>query len=386
MTPDLPKYTTWDAIPEGLYTKTQLGALDPPRRLLRCAEPVGRVLYHGNKYAKLYSLSATELKPPATTAQLASVRRAAAARHICRRCDARTHPSVTPDSPPAQELDLEPYVGRMCLTCTRVLRALRQHHDYRRAATRIVGGELATRGAIVIQADDPDEPRYLVLIEFTDLPQADDCEILFHAPLGLVPPGTDPSPGQQTYREAMETIDQVMTARYADPARPVPVFVGWGQSPLWPVVMLANHDLSRAQQHARYEADGAAGLATVDRFWPHAAAKSYPWMQQRQEPWREVPGIDQTVKVRSAPLLEMGLQARWAWYYSEPHSGVTDADSMRFYHPSWHMPHPGLTGDVLADAHLMVRTLAGIADGTEPVSPRAPWLAFPPQPGYVDTP
>jgi len=81
---DVPKYTRWEQVPAGLYTMTQLGKLDPPRRLLPGAVARARVLYHGNLYAPLYLIEDSEVRPEPTAAQVASARRAGELRYVCR--------------------------------------------------------------------------------------------------------------------------------------------------------------------------------------------------------------------------------------------------------------------------------------------------------------
>ncbi|MEV7805043.1 hypothetical protein AB0O28_19040 [Microbispora sp. NPDC088329] len=372
---DLPRYTTWDAVPGGLYTKTQLGRLDPPRKLAKGAQPTARVLYHGNKYAALYGLDATVVKEPPTEAQLASVRRATAARHICKRCDARTHPVVTPDNPPPSGVD--PYDGRLCARCHDVVRIHQQHGDYQRRAKNLMD-ELAERGAIVVQADDRAAPRRLALVEFfTDSASLHLGGGRVLADFDLAPPGVEPEAREITYLEAIGRLDRMFRSR-----EDVPVFVGWEQNALWPLVMLANHDMDRAAQKARHEADNEAGRRGHERWSPYTAAEPYTWMQQQWNPVQEATGPDGTPQtVQTCRLLSADVRIYWAHYHAEPSS--TD-DDPRYFHPRRPETMPRATGDVVVDAHLLMEILAAVADGTEPVSPRAPWKVFPPQPGYVD--
>lgn len=371
---DLPRYTTWDAVPDGLYTKTQLARLDPPRKLAKGAQPAARVLYHGNKYAALYGLDATVVKEPPTEAQLAGVRRATAARHICKRCDARTHPAVTPDSPPPSGVD--PYDGRLCGCCHDVVRIYNHHRRSQRQARRTMD-ELIERGAIVVQADDQDAPRRLALVEFfTDSASRHLGGGRVLADFDLAPPGAEPAAREITYLEAIDRLDRMFRDRDH-----LPVFVGWDH-PLWPLVMLANHDMDRAAQKARDEADSAAGRVGAERWWPHTAAEPYTWMQQKWNDWQETTGPDGSPrKSRTSQRLSADVRTDWAHYHAEPSS--TD-DDPRYFHPRRPETMPRATGDVVMDAHLLMQTLAAVADGTAPVSPRAPWKVFPPQAGYVD--
>ncbi|RJL19739.1 hypothetical protein [Bailinhaonella thermotolerans] len=370
LTAELPCYTTWDAVPDGLYTKTQLGRLDPPRRLRRGAVPVGRVRYHGNRHAPLYDLDASELKPAPTPAQLAAVRRASAARHICARCDARTHPAVTPDTPPPGHV--EPYPGRLCPTCRAVLIHYGRHATDRRGAARVVE-QLADRSAVVVAADDADEPRRLVLVEWPAPLRLDVHSVILD--VELIPPGTGSRAGAITYRDAIGRIDDMMRPRGTGAA--LPVWVSWHRWALWPLVMLANHDMSAADQQARRDADEAARLVGPKRWSEMTATEAYPWMHVQ---WPDAPTGPEITGQR-AYLHTVTVREVWARYHAEP---TRLAEDPQHFEPMYPRRHPGSTGDLLLDARLTMAALVKIADGTEPVSPRAPWRVHPPRPGYVD--
>ncbi|GAA3172244.1 hypothetical protein [Nonomuraea salmonea] len=244
-------------MPEGLYTKTQLSRLNPPRRLTRGAVPAGQVLYYGNRYAPLYGLDQTVEKTPPSAAQLASVKRAAAAQHICKRCDARTHSTVTDDNPPDPGLDVKPWIGRLCSQCRYALTTLRRHYENQQLAREYV---LATarHGVIAVMADDPAEPRRLALVLFQvpqpeEMPElsvwdppacrvcgctderacpggcawvsdpfvlSDLCSACWERSGGyvgdvlvdvkLAPPGTTPAGGEHSYADTIRMIDEVM--------------------------------------------------------------------------------------------------------------------------------------------------------------------------------
>lgn len=82
--PDLPRYTRWEQVPDGLHTKTQLGRMDPP--LKPSADPVGQVLYNGNSYAPLYEVVTAVPKRTLSPAQRAVLDRARELQYRCRRC------------------------------------------------------------------------------------------------------------------------------------------------------------------------------------------------------------------------------------------------------------------------------------------------------------
>lgn len=369
--PDLPRYTSWSQVPDGLYTRTQLAEMDPPRKPAKDAPPVGQALYHGNRYAPLWPLDATVAKRRPSEAQRVALLRAAAARHICKRCDARTHPSATPDSPP--DAGVDPWVGRLCDRCTHVLRAHSQHCDYRKRAQRVMS-VLAGRGAIAVQADDVHEPRRLALVEFADMGrlEAGQGRVLVDAALAV--PGTDPAGWEISYRDAIGLVDGLMREREQER---LPVFVGWRYA-LTPIVMVANHDLDRAGQERRWDEDSQAGRIGHERWSAWDAVKPYAWMDQKWEEWREV-GNEGTMH-RVGVLRSVDVLTEWHYYHAEPSS---EGDDPRYYHPTFPERHPRATGDVVVDAHLVMQSFAGIADGTELVSGRAPWLVFPPTvPGY----
>lgn len=113
---DIPRYTKWEQVPAGLHTRTQLGRMDPPRRLKPGAVPRGRALYHGNKYADLYDLDDSEPKAAPSAKQVASARRAGELRYVCRWC-AHVDDDILP--------------RRICPDCCDVLRAYGRHLEGR---------------------------------------------------------------------------------------------------------------------------------------------------------------------------------------------------------------------------------------------------------------
>lgn len=122
------RYTRWEKVPDGWYTRTQLARMVPPRKPGPDAVPRGQVLYHGNSYAPLYALADTVAKRPVSDAQRAVLDRARELQRVCRLCGG---------------CDLDEYgdpvplgKGRVCTRCRVVQRAYREHLEARDAARR----------------------------------------------------------------------------------------------------------------------------------------------------------------------------------------------------------------------------------------------------------
>jgi hypothetical protein len=134
----LPRYTRWADVPAGLYTRTQLGRLDPPRRPAPDAQPRAQALYHGNRYAPLFHLDDTVVKPAATEAQRAAAARARELQRVCRWCG---------------HIDDEPLRrGRLCERCHDIREVHARHRDARREAARILR-PTTVAAAVVTVAD-----------------------------------------------------------------------------------------------------------------------------------------------------------------------------------------------------------------------------------------
>jgi hypothetical protein len=114
----IPHYTRWDLVPAGLYSRTQLGRMDPPRRIRPDAATRATVTYHGNKTARLYQLDDSEFRPAPSAAKLAAVLRAGESRYICRFCE------VSADHG-------SPWPERICDRCGNIVRAYAQHLEGR---------------------------------------------------------------------------------------------------------------------------------------------------------------------------------------------------------------------------------------------------------------
>ncbi|MBV1940849.1 hypothetical protein KUF83_30405 [Streptomyces sp. BV286] len=133
---NLPRYTHWSDVPDGLLTKTQLNR----RGLKPGSAPVGQVLYHGNCYAPLHDVDAAVPKRGCSPAQRAALDRARELQYVCRRCgDRRDYPLGS---------------GRWCEPCSYAAALYASHAKSRRFAREIVGDRGA---ALVVVAAGPGE-------------------------------------------------------------------------------------------------------------------------------------------------------------------------------------------------------------------------------------
>lgn len=114
--PETPRYTRWEQVPAELYTRNQLWQLDPKRRIRKDVEPRAHVLYHGNRYAPLYTIDDSTVRQTPSAAQVAAAVRAGELRYICRWCEY-----------PADEL----LAARICHMCDAALRSYAAHLEGR---------------------------------------------------------------------------------------------------------------------------------------------------------------------------------------------------------------------------------------------------------------
>jgi hypothetical protein len=158
--PGLTRYTWWGAVPEGLFTKTQLDR----QGLKPGSDPVGQVLYHGNCYAPLYEKSAAVPKRGCSPAQRAALDRARELQYVCRRCgDRRDYPLGS---------------GRWCEPCSYAAGLYAAHAKAQRYAREIVADPAA---ALVVVAAGPGEyaqPETVAVI------RVHDQELLHEGPAG----------------------------------------------------------------------------------------------------------------------------------------------------------------------------------------------------------
>lgn len=131
--PGLVRYTSWEVVPDGLLTKTQLAA----RGLKPGSEPEGQVLYHGNCYAPLYAESAAVPKRGCSPAQRAVLDRARQLQYECRRCGRRTTRPLPK--------------GRRCGPCSNAVELWQQHDQAQALARELVADEDAV--LLVVDAE-----------------------------------------------------------------------------------------------------------------------------------------------------------------------------------------------------------------------------------------
>lgn len=274
MSTDLPKYTRWDQVPDGLHTKTQLANMTPPRKLPRDVEPVARVLYHGNKYTGLYRLSDSAEKAPPSPAQLLAIAVAKAAQWICKRCDYQ----ADRDGPPLGR-------GRLCDRCHDADSDYREHLRARRHAQEHVD-KLGSRGVLVHATgmetlDGP--PSRVVAIAIADE------TVVADLPVRIGPPG---------YRAVLDTLHQILTERGAWKPSEVPGYcerlvAGWSFDVSdRPCLRLLNPDVSR---------DLWAGREAYPWLGTWTMVQSL-WGMYRREPQRPVNVLTPTDIVRSPAL------------------------------------------------------------------------------------
>ncbi|MFE2045915.1 hypothetical protein ACFXAZ_34350 [Streptomyces sp. NPDC059477] len=162
--PGLTRYTRWDLVPDGLYTKTQLDR----QGLKPGSDPMGQVLYNGNSYAPLYLAASAVPKRTCSPEQRAALDRARALQYVCRRC------GLSGDEPLGR--------GRWCAACS-VPAALFTAHDQAQQLAR----ELVTDQRAVVLAVDA-ESGSLPGAQTVAVVGLRDRELLFAGPAGA--PGT----------------------------------------------------------------------------------------------------------------------------------------------------------------------------------------------------
>ncbi|MFH8717645.1 hypothetical protein [Streptomyces zaomyceticus] len=140
----LTRYTSWDQVPDGLHTKTQLGEMDHPP-LKPGGDPVAQVLYHGNFYAPLYQLETAVTKRRATPAQRAALDRARELQHLCRRCGVR-------DDEPLGK-------GRWCMRCSYAVTMWEKHAQAQTLARELVADPAAVLLVVDVDPEGLPAPR-----------------------------------------------------------------------------------------------------------------------------------------------------------------------------------------------------------------------------------
>ncbi|MFJ8444400.1 hypothetical protein [Kitasatospora griseola] len=133
----VPAYTWWGEVPEYLLTRTQLAALELPRRpggpvraTVDGSTPAGRATF------KLFDL-AESVPTAATGAQLAAAAARSATVRVCEDCGAR------PDAPPAARIHPKNGPGRLLCRACRQVHRIRQAQQRLRTASEAAARELA---------------------------------------------------------------------------------------------------------------------------------------------------------------------------------------------------------------------------------------------------
>lgn len=184
------RYTRWEQVPDGCYTRTQLAGMDPPRKPGPGAEPRGQVLYHGNSYAPLYALDDTVTKRPVSDAQRAALDRARELQRVCRLCGGSDTDEYGDPVPLGR--------GRVCGRCERVRWNYALHVDGRGHARELREG-LRAGTAVLAAVDDPARPRRLVMT-------GPGLRLDVRLPV----PGDSPSSGPSEARETFAGITRLL--------------------------------------------------------------------------------------------------------------------------------------------------------------------------------
>lgn len=181
----LTRYTRWDAVPEDLYTKTQLGQMDPP--LKPGADPVAQVLYHGNCYAPLYEKTKAVPKRQCSPAQRAVLDRARQLQYKCRRCGAcRDYPLGR---------------GRWCEPCSYAAVLYTAHVRARKFARELVDDSAAALLVVAAGSGEYAWPESIAVI------RVHDQELLHAGPAGTY--GT----AEREREKALDQLDTLLEGR-----------------------------------------------------------------------------------------------------------------------------------------------------------------------------
>ncbi|QBI53397.1 hypothetical protein [Streptomonospora litoralis] len=348
-TEDIPRYTRWGQVPADLFTRTQLSQMDPPRRVLKTAQPRARVLYHGNKYAMLYHLDDSELKPAPTAAQLAALEKASAARYVCRRCGGHNLDRYGEGPAPLPK-------GRICAQCNTVLSEWRAHSRAQEHAQRCLT-RAREHGILILAVDDGRAPRRLAAVAFSP-DQVGTSAGTVLADLPLAPPGAASGNGELAGPDAIADLSETIAEWQPgadfhiaiwDEPRPPTLERIWDPGAGWDTFGVDRDDAICAAQKAARDAIGA-----------------YPWTAYWQ-----LSESDERIRYPRW----WGVRGDYSQFVAECRNvedlGVTRSD----------LPLPGACGEPVEDAFAVMEAAQAVAAGTAPVSPRAPWVLHPPQQG-----
>lgn len=337
---ELPRYTRWADVPEGLYTRTQLAGMDPPRRMKRDARPRGRVLYHGNRYALLFHIDDTEPKPAASAKQRAAAARARELQHVCRWCG---------------HVDDEPLGrGRLCRRCRAIRAVHRCRLDARKDATRLL--RPTTVAAAVVSLPEPAGWIAVGLVA-----AADDTA------LGRW--RVDPNGAYEQRAAVLTGMQEVLERAGAlHPEKTVVWHPERGLTCTTPARCdLLCWDIDQWQAMRRLRLADPV-LDARDAYPPGGGSPDYALLNAQDE--------QQHRAMRDWPrLANLGERAQYTyarWW------GEYNADGVCTGNLTWNLPLPGAAGtDPVADARALLAVVRGVADGTAAVAPTAPWRGLP---------
>lgn len=310
----VPRYTTWAAVPDGQYTRTQLRQRIPSLVPKPDAQPVGQVLYHGNNYAPLYRLEDAAQRRLASPAQVANAARARELQLVCRWCGYR---------------DEEPLGrGRLCGDCWPAVDAYRKHRaaagSHVPFVTRLLRGEplvgVVVAARLATGPAGQDLPVHLAVLD------AADGRLLLDTT-------ADPfaATGPTAYPAVLTRMDEVLRD-----AGTVEVTAGYQHTRMLQWRRLPLHRLVNP---------GPRG-DDFEACW--AGTDAYPWMRGGCE-----------------------FGNYYLCWYGKPHPHMAPG----FYQPDYRMEQPGASGDPRDDAVGLLDLVRQVAAGTAPVHPDAPWLA-----------
>ena len=330
---ELPRYTRWADVPAGLYTRTQLLGLDQPRRPAPDAAPRAWALYHGNKYAPLFHIDDTVVKPPASAAQRAAARRARELQHVCRWCG---------------YVDEEPLGrGRLCEGCHDIGRVYGHHLDAQRAAARLLC-PTTVAAAVVDQADG----RLAVALVAAASGEVGCWRV-------------DPYGRYEDRAAVLAAVHQALERAGALHATTTPVDPpGSTWTREWDDVVCWSTDQLRVVHRL-----GLADPVLDTRSAYPDDRPDYDVLDAQQEQWRRTRDVWPWLIGLGTPV--QTTYARWWGEYTE--TGNAMPVSLR-----WDVPLPGATGtDPVADARALLAVLRVVAAGTAAVAPNAPWHGVP---------
>ncbi|GAA0968920.1 hypothetical protein [Actinocorallia libanotica] len=338
--PDIPRYTHWGQVPVGLFTKTQLAQMEPPRKPAKNTAPVGQVLYHGNSYAPLYALADTILKRTASPAQKTVLERARRLQFVCRFCSGRQLDEFGEAVPLGK--------GRTCNRCAAVRRIHDKHQEAAEQAKQL-HARLTDRTAVLLTADDAFRPRQLSLarpLDFNSVRQVLTVDL-------AVPGDQDAVPGALEPNEAFTLIGRWLTESATDE----PLLICWSNahSLRYRLRRLLVAELPDPDAHPDRWSAEARQAARVHAATLQERAARFPWLAEgTRNGWRS-------------------FHETYTRFRAEPSNA--DDDPTRFQ-SSWDTDAFDAAATA-PDKNTVLWTLLETTAQGQGVSSRAPWLLHP---------